>query len=41
MRALFFFTLAILVLIGGVVIETAKWRECLRVHPLWYCVVQK
>lgn len=27
-------------LLGACAIEYAKWSECTRVHPVWYCLLK-
>lgn len=29
----------IAVLVGVFFLERAKWRECRKYHPVWYCIV--
>lgn len=35
--ALAMFVVTVLMLVGAC--ERAKWRECRRYHPVWYCFV--
>ena len=40
-KALFFIGLAAAVLAIGAILGYARFNECRRVHPLWYCMSDK